>query len=41
VQDKTPLHRERSSAREMGFGVRFRGVVSAERYAKSIILGVE
>jgi hypothetical protein len=28
----TPLHRERSSTKEKIFEVRFRGVVSAERY---------
>jgi hypothetical protein len=32
VQDNTPLHRVASTAREKGSGVRFRGVVSTERY---------
>jgi hypothetical protein len=30
----TPLHREQSSTKEKGTEVRFRGVVSAERYQK-------
>ena len=30
----TPLHRVASTAKEKGSGVRFRGVVSAERYKK-------
>jgi hypothetical protein len=35
MQDYTPLHRVTSPAKKKGFEVRFRGVVSAERYLKS------